>query len=198
MARLRDVFATISGGESETFAGSKVGFISCHVHAAEQHCGNCLRLFALNWLVSGLVYLITAITMTSSFQGHVLSIWLSYLPAVLLFIFALLFWILAPPVARLVRRGADHSVSIGSLSRCDLYTFAFVFLGLFFVLSDSATAPRDHAAQSPQGRNFYQLSRASLTFAAGLVSLLGAPHFTKKLARRGARTQPSSGGEATT
>ena len=82
-------------------------------------------------------------------------------------------------------------MSIGSLSRSDLYSFAFVFLGLFFILSSFAdvinwihyfaTVSREDPRHDPRVQNLYQLTRPCLTLALGLVSLLGAPRWTKKL-----------------
>jgi hypothetical protein len=82
-------------------------------------------------------------------------------------------------------------VSIGSLSRSDLYSFAFVFLGLFFILSSFAdvinwvhyftTASREDPRHDPHLQNLYQLTRPCLTLALGFVSLIGAPRWTRKL-----------------
>ncbi|HEY5037384.1 MAG TPA: hypothetical protein VII74_09660, partial [Chthoniobacterales bacterium] len=88
---------------------------------------------------------------------------------------------------RLVSRGVDTSVSIGSLSRSDLYSFAFVFLGLFFVLSSFADVINwihyfaTVSSEDPRVKSLYQLTRPCLTLALGLVSLLGAPRWTRKL-----------------
>jgi hypothetical protein len=110
---------------------------------------------------------------------------------VLLVIFATGLWVLARAIGRLVSRGVDASVSIGGLTRADLYSFAFVFLGLYFILSSFAdvinwihyfvTVSHNDPAHNPPVENFYQLTRPCLTFVAGFVSLLGAPHWTKKL-----------------
>ena len=147
-----------------------------------------VRLFALNWLLHALVLIAsaTAIPLPSKYVGSAIVI--HYGPAVLLIIFAVLLWILASLLARLVSRGFDATVSVGTLSRLDLYSFAFVFLGLFFVLSSFAdvinwihyfaTDPRHDSRDN----NLYQITRPCLTLAAGLVSLLGARRWTRKLA----------------
>jgi hypothetical protein len=112
---------------------------------------------------------------------------------VVLVILAIFLWIVAPPVARFVSRDFDTTVSVGSLSRSDLYSFAFVFLGLFFILSSFAdvinwihyfTLSHEDPRHDPRIQSFYQLTRPCLTLAAGLVSLLGAPRWTKKLLSR--------------
>jgi hypothetical protein len=157
-----------------------------------------VRLFALNWLLHALALIASAVAvpLPSKYVGSAMLI--HYAPAVLLIIFAVFLWILASAVARLVSRGFDATVSLGSLSRSDLYSFAFVFLGLFFILSSFAdvidwihyfSVSREDPQHDPHIPNFYNLTRPCLTLAAGLVSLIGAPRWTKKLVSRDEKTQ---------
>jgi hypothetical protein len=156
------------------------------------------RLFALNWLLHAFVLIASALA-TPSLQERSLSTTLvGSSPGVLLLILGVFLWVLAPAVARRVSRGGDTTVSIGSLSRSDLYSFAFVFLGLFFILSSLAdvinwvhyfTVSRDAPTRDPRIQSFYDLIRPCLTLAAGLVCLLGAPHWTKKLTSRDEKNQ---------
>ena len=148
-----------------------------------------IRLFALNWLLTAVPLLLSAATTPLPHERHLSAVLMLYAPAVLLLIVAAGLWILTPAIARFVSRGVDTSVSIGGLSRSDLYSFAFVFLGLFFILSSFADvinwihyfATASHSTPDPRGQNFYQLTRPCLTFVAGVVSLVGAPRWTKKL-----------------
>ena len=150
-----------------------------------------IRLFALNWLLTAVPLLLSASTTPLPHERHLPAVLMLYVPSVLLLIFAAALWILTPAIARFVSRGVDTSVSIGSLSRSDLYSFAFVFLGLFFILSSFAdvinwmhyfaTASSEDPRRDARVQNLYQLTRPFLTLALGLVSLLGAPRWTKKL-----------------
>src|ERR1700738_2552655 len=97
-----------------------------------------IRLFALNWFLTAVPLLLSAATAPLSHERHLSAVLMPYAPAVLLLVFAAGLWILSPGIARFVSRGVDTRVSIGSLSRSDLYSFAFVFLGLFFILSSFA------------------------------------------------------------
>jgi hypothetical protein len=151
------------------------------------------RLFALNWLLQAFVLIASALTTPSVQERSVSTALMGSAPGVLLLILAVFLWMLAPAVARFVSRGVDTTVSVGSLSRRDLYSFAFVFLGLFFVLSSFAdvinwihyfTVSRDAPTRDPRIQSFYDLIRPCLTLAAGLICLLGAPHWTKKLTSR--------------
>ena len=158
-----------------------------------------LRLFALNWFATAIPLVLSAAAIGSPREQRLLSLLLPYAPAVLLLILAAVVWLLAPSVARLVSRGVDATVSIGSLSRADLYGFAFVFLGLFFVLSSFAdvvnwlhyfaTVSREDPRHDPRIQNFYQLTRPFVTLALGLVLLIGAPRWTKKLVAHDQKAQ---------
>jgi hypothetical protein len=146
-----------------------------------------IRLFALNWLLTAVPLLLSAAATPLPHERGLSVVLMPYAPAVLLLIFAAGLWILTPAIARFVSRGVDTSVSIGSLSRSDLYSFAFVFLGLFFILSSFADVINwihyfaTVSRHDPRVQNLYQLTRPCLTLALGLVSLLGAPRWTKKL-----------------
>lgn len=149
------------------------------------------RLFALNWLLTAVPLLLSATATPLPHDRHSSAVLTLYAPGVLLLIFAAGLWVLTPAIARLVSRGVDARVSIGSLSRSDLYSFAFVFLGLFFMLSSFGdainwihyfvTVSHQGLTRDPRVQNLYRLTRPCLTFVAGLVSLLGAPRWTKKL-----------------
>jgi hypothetical protein len=158
-----------------------------------------IRLFALNWLFTAVPLLLSAATTSLHHERPLPAVLMLYAPAVLLLIFAPGLWILTPAIARLVSRGVDTSVSIGSLSRSDLYSFAFVFLGLFFILSSFAdvinwihyfaTVSREDPRHDPRVQDLYQLTRPCLTLGFGLVLLLGAPRWTRKLVAYDQRNQ---------
>jgi hypothetical protein len=150
-----------------------------------------VRLFALNWLLTAIPLFLSAAATPLLRDRSVATVLVPYVAPLLLLILATVLWTLALAIARLVSRGVDTTVSIGSLSRADLYSFAFVFLGLFFILSSFAdvinwvhyfaTVSREDPRHDPRVQNLYQLTRPCLTFALGLVSLVGAPRWTKKL-----------------
>ncbi len=157
-----------------------------------------IRLFALNWLLLSVPLLLSAAASPLPHEPHLVATLMPYAPGVLLLILAAVLWILASIIARLVSRGVDSSVNVGSLSRSDLYSFAFVFLGLFFILSSFAdvvnwihyfTVSHEDPRHDPRVQSLYQLTRPCLTLALGLVSLFGAPRWTKKLVARDQRNQ---------
>ena len=157
-----------------------------------------MRLFALNWFVSALPLLLSAATTPLPHERSTFALLMPYAPGVLLLIFAVGLWILSSAIARLASRGVETRVTIGGLSRSDLYSFAFVFLGLFFILSSLAdvinwihyfTVSHEDPRHDPRIQNFYQLTRSCFTLALGLISLLGAPRWTKKLVARDQKNQ---------
>src|SRR3954469_19275838 len=91
-----------------------------------------IRLFALNWLLTAVPLFLSAAATPLPHERDLSAVLMAYAPAVLLLIFAACLWIGSPVIARFVSRGVDTSVNVSGLSRSDLYSFAFVFLGLFF------------------------------------------------------------------
>lgn len=146
-----------------------------------------IRLFALNWILTSVLVLLSATAYRASDERHLFAVLIPYAPGGLLLIFAATLWFLASVVARFVSRGVDTTVNVGGLSRSNLYSFAFVFLGLYFVLSSIGDVINwihyfAIVSHYDPTQNLYQLTRPGLTFIAGVASLLGAPCWTKKLA----------------
>ena len=144
-----------------------------------------IRLFALNWLLTAVPLLLSATTTPLPHERHLSAVLMLYVPAVLLLIVAAGLWILTPAIARFVSRGVDTSVSIGSLSRSDLYSFAFVFLGLFFILSSFGPEARGSASTG----QFLQLHRAEV--ALDLLQRDPARGYLGSGAGQGRRSRPN-------
>jgi hypothetical protein len=90
-----------------------------------------IRILILNW---GLWIFITLLSsIVTSFHSR----WnfVSLLPSCISLVLAFLIWIAAPKIAKVVTPKKEYSISLGGLSRRDLYAFAFVFLGVYFVLT---------------------------------------------------------------
>lgn len=155
-----------------------------------------LRLFALNWLLYDvtlwtIAFLSLSPSVSVSSQPGFIAL---YAPPSLILLAAILIWLLAPLIARLVSPDPDATVDLSGLSLYHLYCFGFVFLGLYFILSSFADVinwihyfameAHNSAKPDPQGQSLYQASRPALTFVGGLISLLGAPRWARKLLRR--------------
>ena len=149
-----------------------------------------LRLFAIQVVGQSVHMALSFAATLAKERSHHPDYWVAYLVPVALLVFALLEWWLAPVIARLVTRHHDGEVAIGALSRLDLYSFAFVFLGLYFILTSIAPALswlhyflRTSAvgSQSESQSSFYDLASYLVTLIAGVLALLPARRWARRL-----------------
>ena len=152
----------------------------------------CLRIFALNWLVYGIIAVVQLLDRSRRFDesaGNLMLLFSVLIPIV----GALLIWMWSRTIARVVTPRPDSDVHLGGLTLQDLYSFAFTFLGIYFVLSSipsminflhyAIVQARKEPASAQQGQYFYDLTHHVLTFIAGGVCVVLAPSVSKKLAR---------------
>lgn len=111
---------------------------------------------------------------------------------------------LATFIARHVTPDPDSIINVGALTRYDLYCFAFVFLGLYFVLSSLAqalNAVHFHFAVSttipppPQlekEASLYRLAAPLITLVAGVLCIVFSSRLSRKLT--GAQHQSEAAG----
>jgi hypothetical protein len=149
-----------------------------------------IRLFAVNAVLIDFALWVSALTRPMPFQRSMGDWVMHYGPATLTLVLIYWLWRLAPRIARMVTRGVETEVVLPGLTPPDLYRFAFVFLGLYFVLNSLAdtinwlhylVTATGTSGGEPRINNIYQFARALITLGAGLVSLLGAPRWTRKL-----------------
>jgi hypothetical protein len=157
-----------------------------------------LRLFAIQMVGQSINMALSFAAADAKQRFHPPHYWLAYLVPVAGLVFALLEWCLAPVIARLVTRNRDAEVALGMLSRLDLYSFAFVFLGLYFILTSIAPALdwlhyylgiSAVGSQSESQSSFYTLASYLVTLTAGLVALLAARRWARKLLARERREE---------
>lgn len=156
-----------------------------------------LRLFAIYTLLQAIHLAVMeagALAQISVFRRN----YYGYIPAAGLLVFAVLEWLVAPAVAKLVTRRHDTNVSLGTLSRTDLYSFTFVFLGLYFILSSiapafiwlhySLTISAVGSSEESQ-RSFYALATPLINLIAGFMALLAAPRWSRMLLNLGRKRE---------
>jgi hypothetical protein len=148
-----------------------------------------LRVMAVYFLVQVLVLLPVALQLApSASAGHFLPL----LQLAATFLVALLLWAASGRFAALIVREVDPAKVAFSLSLGDAYAFAFVFLGLFFILSSLASALQQLyyltavLAQLPQddphrSLALFQLYGPAISLLAGITSLLGARFWSNQL-----------------
>jgi len=150
-----------------------------------------LRLFSVSWLVQGVTGLAVMAAALAPLPSPYSNPW-NYAGPVFFVAVAVATWLLAPALARLVTPRPDSTIHIGGLTRYDLYCFAFVFLGLYFILSSIANsinwlhyymilAKNTPQADSQRQTSFYQLTQALITLVAGGICLSLASRLAKKL-----------------
>ena len=160
-----------------------------------------IRLFSVQWLVQGLSMLAMAIVelsqMGESHRGSFGA--LSFIPSLGMLLCSIVAWIAAPFLARFMAGKYDAPVTISGLSLQDLYAFAFVFLGLYFVLASLADVlnwlhyslwvAASYGDFDPERKkSLYGLSRPLITLVAGLVCLVSGRLWAKKLYDAGKET----------
>jgi hypothetical protein len=149
-----------------------------------------IRLFAISWFVQGLATLVSYLSLGVGGGGRFWNIQL-LVPASLLLL-AVWGWILAPNLGRGVTRGCEGSLSISGLTLEDLYTFAFVFLGLYYFLGSIAPVinwlhyfsmvNEFHNPTLEEKRSVYQLSGPLITMVVGLGAIMLARRVAKPIA----------------
>jgi hypothetical protein len=153
-----------------------------------------VRLFSVQWLVQGVTMLVVAVTGLPEI-GPVHSGWFAaarIIPSIVVLALSVVAWLVSPCLARLIAGKYDTPVTFSLMSLQDLYSFAFVFLGLYFVLSSLGDALNwlqywfvynaSHADIDPERKkSFYGLSRSLVTLLAGFVCLLSGKKWAKKL-----------------
>jgi hypothetical protein len=111
---------------------------------------------------------------------------------------AVLLWALSHAISAWIVRGVEMPVRF-DITTEQAYSIAFVFLGLYFVLTSiGATVDNsirsfgivesvtyDSAVQTQALHDFY---KSAITFVVGLTCVLGAPKWARKLARRGSES----------
>jgi hypothetical protein len=149
-----------------------------------------LRLFAIQMVGRSFNMALSFAAEEAKRGSHAPHYWIAYLLPIALLVFAVLEWWLAPMIGRLVTRHHDGEVAVGALSRVDLYSFAFVFLGLYFILTSIAPALnwlhyflRTSAvgSQAESQSSFYELASYVVTLAAGVLTLVPARRWARRL-----------------
>jgi hypothetical protein len=114
---------------------------------------------------------------------------------------AVLFWVFALPIARLVTRGISHDLSFGAMSLVDCYSIAFMSVGLFYISSNLPQvlnwahflfkAAATKAGNSwKEGVNWYDVSQAFIPFIVGLLLFVNGRRWAVTLSRRQADSPP--------
>ncbi len=156
-----------------------------------------LRLYAIYWLLQSMAELVTILPMFFIVKPE-LQIripWpITFFPVAAL-VFSIVLWLCAARISGAIVRGQDSELSMATLSREGLYGFAFVFLGLYFILSsingivDTGfvffTRGVDLPGNNPEwGKEVFHFLSHVLTLVAGFACVLGAGKWSQKLLKK--------------
>jgi hypothetical protein len=157
-----------------------------------------LRLFSVQWLVFGLSTSAVALAILPELSGQesILPILPNLVSGVGMLACSIVTWLVAPPLARFIAGKYDTTMSVSGLSLFDLYAFAFVFLGLYFVLKSVANflywfqfslwIAASHGDSDPQRKQaLSEFVRPLITLVAGLVCMFSGKRWARKLCDRG-------------
>ena len=161
-----------------------------------------LRIFALNWFLTGIIQGGTIVYIN---QNGTLS-WLSVLPSLVYFLAGIFLWFGSPWFCRLLARGNDREVSLVGVSEKSLFAAAFVSLGLYFALKSFAGAVSwvhffainkspDYGFHHEEAPSYYDLSEQVLTLIAGITLILTSHIWASKLASSRTKKQSEQGGD---
>jgi hypothetical protein len=160
-----------------------------------------LRLVSLNFLLQVFYQMAPQLMRFSEFYKRVHdeeARSLIVLPVVLvigLAIGAVLVWIFAMPIARLVTRGLPPELSFGALALADCYSIVFIGIGLYYMFSHfpaalnwahylfkAATATTTNAWQ--EGVRWYDVSQTFIPLILGIILFVNGRKWAVALARR--------------
>jgi hypothetical protein len=152
-----------------------------------------IRLFAMNWFATGLTsFFGTFATWSGEWSPRGSFALFSWSIAML--ILSIGAWVLAPFLGKLLTPRSAGTVEVSALSRYDLYCVAFVFAGSYFFLASVGetfqylyytlqVTQREHDGDPSRTRATYRLIEHSIRTVMGLIALLGADQWAKKLLR---------------
>jgi len=159
-----------------------------------------LRLFALNWLLTGVIQ----IASTTALAGQVPFLFYTLAPSLVHIAAAAVFWFVAPRISRLLARRNDGEFTLAGVTERQLYSTAFLALGLYFALNSFANVfswihffaiskSPDYGFHHEEAPSYYQLTEGLMTLVAGVVLVVTARTWAAKLARP-TRSEPGGSG----
>ncbi|MEO6848554.1 MAG: hypothetical protein ABI443_12620, partial [Chthoniobacterales bacterium] len=147
-----------------------------------------LRLFALNWVVMGIVQFVS---LSYTFQNSHPS-FLNYSAPICFTTCGVFVWIFAPFLSHQFSRGNDASLTLQGITLRQMYSTTFVGLGLYFSLTSFAnvfnwlhyviiTQSGESTYHNANSSSYYQLSQSAMTLAAGIFIIVTADIWARKL-----------------
>ncbi|MEO7098195.1 MAG: hypothetical protein ABI162_02455 [Luteolibacter sp.] len=158
-----------------------------------------LRLFAINWMLTGVIALISSAETIQRFFGAIGNNEYSYAFATLLLpaaylIMAFLAWFFAACLSKKITGGMDPTIGVTEISAEDLFTLGILVLGLTTCLTHLAPTinlihyrishPTGNAmTRARDGITIYQVTSHIIPCLAGLALAILSPKMGQRVAR---------------
>lgn len=172
-------------------ARRNVNFAGSHTMPSSSIAQILLRLFALNWLLTGLVQ-VASVAFTFG-QSHFSLFYLA--PGVVYFVAGLGVWMISPKLTRFLVRPNDGEFNLNGVTEQQLYAAVFLGLGLYFTLTSFGGAfgwmhflvvneSLSDGFDKTKRPSYYDMSETMMTLAAGLFLAFSCKTWARKLARK--------------
>lgn len=155
-----------------------------------------LRLITLNFLLDVAVMSArNTILLLNDFTSLYSYLLVFLLASCGLFVCAILLWIFALPIARLVTRGISQDISFGAMPLADWYSIAFIGIGLYYIADYLASVLKltfhlFKGAASSSGTWWVRevdgaaIAQAFIPFIAGILLFIYGRKWAAMLARK--------------
>lgn len=166
-----------------------------------------LRLLALDFLLRGVLLTAPQVfnilgSVSLSTQLHEIMQVVPWVIIGVLALSAILLWLYAPAIARLVTSGVSQEVSLGAITLADWYSIAFIGVGLFYMTSNFALIlnwchyffklAASNRPESGQAFDGYVVSSAIIPFIMGIILFVNGRKWGAILARKQLKSETSA------
>ena len=152
-----------------------------------------LRLFSLNWLLLGIVHSVPLVNIIFSVGGGERYAFVVVQP-ILYTAAAVIAWVAAPKISKLVSKNNDKELNLKGVTSYQLYSTAFISLGLYFTLSSFASvfnwlhffainSSESYGFHHEAAPSYYELTESLLTVIVGITVIFTAHVWARKLVR---------------
>jgi hypothetical protein len=141
-----------------------------------------IRLYALKLLVGALASFGGMLTMVDSSSYSGWSLFLGFLPNLIVIASGGVLWMISPWLSRLLTKGDNKELTLGGLTSKDLFTAVLLGLGVYFIMDSFSNVlgwfhyfamnRSEGGFHKHNGPSYYDLSERLLTLSAGIVLTL--------------------------
>jgi hypothetical protein len=162
-----------------------------------------VRLYSLKILVGAIASFGGILSMVNSATFSPLSLFLSLLPNLFVITAGAVLWMVAPWLSRLLTKKGNGDLTLGGVTREDLFTAVFLGLGVYFILDSfsnvvgwihyfaiNRSAGGFHMNDEP---SYYELTERVLTLVAGIALAMTCRTWGRRLAPKSTGEQEVHG-----